>query len=39
VGRPQDTPHYVATSLDQLKKKGRAINPSHGQWVLARTGA
>jgi hypothetical protein len=34
AGRTQDKPHYIASTLDNLKKRNRVLNPSHGNWVL-----
>jgi hypothetical protein len=33
AGRPADSAHKVAATLDYLKKKKRVLNPSHGKWV------
>jgi hypothetical protein len=35
AGRSQEEPHYIASTLDFLKKRHRVLNPSRGKWMLA----
>jgi hypothetical protein len=38
VGRKNDTPNYVAATLEHLKQRNRAVRVGYGKWKLADDG-